>query len=128
MAFDTVTGTVSSTGPSSDVTAILACLRSLLDAIPTKDASKMLACCIPNGGAASMRGDALLVHTIENLLTAIPLIPGDIFETFIDPEVKVYKNLAMVGNLPSSSLNRGRPREMVLTLLCTGMGKERSEG
>ena len=43
-----------------------------------------------------MRDDALHVHTIENLVTAIPKIPGELSETLVDPEIKVYENLAMV--------------------------------
>jgi hypothetical protein len=75
--------------PGSDEAAILAVIEGLLDAVPIKDAAKMLSYCYPGSSAVRMRGPQLLLETLEQVCTSIGSIEGDLWEGFVEPEVKV---------------------------------------
>jgi len=73
---------------SSETTAVLAVVQSLLDAIPSKNATKLLANCHPSGCCARMRGMDIQFGTIKDLADSIASLPGEVEDRFIDPEVK----------------------------------------
>jgi hypothetical protein len=75
--------------PGSEEAAVLAVVEALLDAVPLKDSAKLLACCYPGCSAARKRGPELLVETLEAVCTSITAIEGELWEGFIEPDVKV---------------------------------------
>jgi hypothetical protein len=81
---------------SSEEKAVLDTIDALLNSLPSKDVSKALEVCLPSGSTATMRGTELSVQPIQNLIEFIAAIPGHVEEMFIDPEVRIYEDLAMV--------------------------------
>lgn len=81
---------------STETAAVLACIQGLLGGLPGNDPAKMLAHCHPLGGVARMRDGQLVVETIETLIKSIADIPGLKEENFIDIEVRIHEDLAMV--------------------------------
>jgi len=76
--------------PSSDEAAVLAVIEGLLDAVPSKDAASLLRYCHPGCGAARMRGPGqLLVETLEQVCHGISGLQGEVWERFVEPDVKV---------------------------------------
>ena len=74
---------------SDEEAAVLSVVAGLLDAIPSKDAGKMLAYCHPGCSAVRMRGPDLLVESLETVCQSITSMPGELWEGFVGPEVKV---------------------------------------
>jgi hypothetical protein len=76
--------------PSSDEAAVLAVIEGLLDAVPSKDAASLLRYCHPGCGAARMRGPGqLLVETLEQVCHGISGLQDEVWERFVEPDVKV---------------------------------------
>jgi hypothetical protein len=75
--------------PGSEEAAVLAVVEALLDAVPLKDSAKLLACCYLGCSAARKRGPELLVETLEAVCTSITAIEGELWEGFIEPDIKV---------------------------------------
>jgi hypothetical protein len=75
--------------PGSEEAAVLAVVEALLDAVPSKDPAKLLSCCHPGCSAARMRGPELLVETLETVCKSIGAIEGELWEGFVEPDVKV---------------------------------------
>ena len=75
--------------PGSEEAAVLAVVEALLDAVPLKDPAKLLSYCHPNCSAARMRGPELLVETLETVCKAIGDMGGELWEGFVEPDVKV---------------------------------------
>jgi hypothetical protein len=92
----TTTTTNNNNENTSEEKAVLDAIDALLSCLPSKDVSKALEVCLPSGGTATMRGTELSVQPIQNLIEFITTIPGPVEERFIDPEVRIYEDLAMV--------------------------------
>jgi hypothetical protein len=75
--------------PGSEEAAVLAVVEALLDAVPSKDPAKLLLSCHPSCSAARMRGPELLVETLETVCKSIGAIEGELWEGFVEPDVKV---------------------------------------
>ena len=75
--------------PGSEEAAVLAVVEALLDAVPSKDSAKLLSYCHPSCSAARMRGPELLIETIEKVCTDIGAMEGELWEGFVEPDVKV---------------------------------------
>ena len=69
--------------------AVIRVIKALLDAVPSKDAAKMLAHCLPTGSAARMRGGEVQVETLAELCGGIQDLQGEVWEGFVEPEVRV---------------------------------------
>jgi hypothetical protein len=75
--------------PGSEEAAVLAVMEALLDAVPSKDSAKLLSYCHPGCSAARMRGPELLVEALETVCTSIGAMEGELWEGFVEPDVKV---------------------------------------
>jgi hypothetical protein len=81
--------------PGSEEAAVLAVVEALLDAVPSKDPAKLLSYCHPGCSAARMRGPELLVETLEKACTSIGAMEGELWEGFVEPDVKVCFTLQL---------------------------------
>jgi hypothetical protein len=75
--------------PGSEEAAVLAVVEALLEAVPSKDSAKLLSYCHPGCSAARMRGPELLVETLEAVCKTIEAMEGELWEGFVEPDVKV---------------------------------------
>src|SRR4051794_21844960 len=75
--------------PGSEEAAVLAVVEALLDAVPSKDSAKLLSYFHPDCSAARMRGPELLVETLETVFKDVSAMEGELWERFIEPDVKV---------------------------------------
>ena len=89
--------------PGTDEAAVLAVVEAMLDAVPSKDATKLLSCCHASCGAARMRGPELLVETLESVCEGIAKLEGEVWEGFVEPDVKVCSMDATLRTDPHSS-------------------------